>query len=93
MPTAAAYPDEYTGDTQAGANAPMLGWREFFADPRLEALVATALEHNRDLASAVARIEESRGLYGIQRADQLPSVNANADATRARASQAPHRCG
>ncbi|MDD5240340.1 MAG: efflux transporter outer membrane subunit [Sulfuricella sp.] len=51
-------------------------WRAFFPDQRLQALVATALEHNRDMRIAAARIEEARALYGIARADRLPNLDA-----------------
>ena len=84
LPTASEYPGEYTGDASLGARAPQLAWRDFFADPRLEALVDSALKHNRDLAVAVAQIEETRGLYGIQRADRLPTFSVNSDASRTR---------
>jgi multidrug efflux system outer membrane protein len=85
LPTPGTYPQDYSGDTSAGANAAQLKWRDFFADPRLEALIAAALERNRDLVIAVAQIEEARGLYRIQRAEQLPTVAVSADATRTRA--------
>lgn len=82
LPTASAYP----ADTQAGDGQPAteIGWREFFADPRLQGLVATALENNRDLRAAVARIEEARAQYRIQRADQIPSIEATGSAVRSR---------
>ena len=38
-----------------------------------------ALDRNRDLAVAVARIEEARGLYRIQNADRLPTLGASGD--------------
>lgn len=82
LPVASTYPAEYTGDAMRGTRAPVLGWREFFADARLEALIAAALQHNRDLAIAVARIEEARGLFRLQRADRLPTLGASGDATR-----------
>jgi multidrug efflux system outer membrane protein len=85
-PIAPAYPHEFAGDVTLGRRATEIGWRDFFADPRLEALVAAALERNRDLAIAVARIEEARGLYRIQRADRLPLIGATAEATRTRTS-------
>lgn len=50
-------------------------WREYFADPRLQALIATALEHNRDLRIAVARVEEARAQAGLARADRLPQID------------------
>lgn len=51
-------------------------WRAAFPDPRLQALIAAALEHNRDLRIAVARVEEARAQAGIARADRLPQVDA-----------------
>src|SRR5690606_458948 len=83
-PIPAQYPAEYTGDPAAGARALQLGWREFFADQRLAAFIEAALQRNRDLAVAVAQIEEVRGLYRVQRADLLPTIEANAAAARTR---------
>lgn len=51
-----------------------LGWREFFRDPQLRALVELALENNRDLRMAVYRVEEARGLYGVQFSERLPTI-------------------
>lgn len=50
-------------------------WKAFFPDPRLQSLITAALEHNRDLRIAVARVEEARAQYGIARADQTPSIS------------------
>lgn len=50
-------------------------WRTFFKDPRLQALIETALENNRDLRIAVARVAEARAQYGVAQADQVPSVS------------------
>lgn len=71
-PVAAAWPE----DGAPGARAPAgLDWRSYFADEQLQALIAAALEHNRDLRIAVARVAEARALHGITRADRLPSVD------------------
>jgi multidrug efflux system outer membrane protein len=84
LPTAPAYPAEYAEDVKPGERATELGWRDFFEDPRLEALIKAALSQNRDLAVAVAQIEEARGLYRIQNAERLPTVGLSGDATRSR---------
>jgi len=57
-----------------------LSWQQMLPGPRLQALVKAALEHNRDMRIAVARVEEARALYGIARADRLPTLNVNASA-------------
>ncbi|MGQ4659480.1 efflux transporter outer membrane subunit [Lysobacter sp. F6437] len=59
-----------------------IGWRDFFADPRLDELVAQALANNRDLRVAVLNVERARSQYGIQRADRLPSLGAEVSMTR-----------
>src|SRR3546814_5923566 len=74
LPTAADYPPSYDGDATLGQRAVEIGWRDFFSDPRLEQLVAIALVRNRDLAIAIAQIEEARGLYPIQAAERLRSA-------------------
>ncbi|MBW2709210.1 MAG: efflux transporter outer membrane subunit, partial [Deltaproteobacteria bacterium] len=53
-----------------------LSRREFFADARLQKLIEIALNNNRDLRLAALNVERARALYGIQRAELLPTVNA-----------------
>jgi multidrug efflux system outer membrane protein len=62
-------------------------WWKQFGDAQLDALVDEALNNNRDLARAMARIDESRAALKLARADRLPTVNANASSARARVSQ------
>jgi len=91
LPTATAYPAE--GQPGRGSvSAVTLGWRGFFHDARLERLIETALANNRDMRIAVARIEEARGQYRIQRADLLPTIDGTASAVRAR-TQSPGVAG
>jgi multidrug efflux system outer membrane protein len=49
-------------------------WKQFFTDPQLQALINSALEHNRDFRIAAARIEEARSLLGLARAEAYPNV-------------------
>jgi len=88
LPAPPVYPAEYAGDVSLGVRAVEIGWRDFFEDARLEALVAAALTNNRDLAVAVAQIEEARGFYRIQNADRLPAVGLSGDASRSRVGDA-----
>jgi outer membrane protein, multidrug efflux system len=84
LPAPPVYPSEFAGEP-TGVRPADLHWREFFVDQRLEALIAAALEHNRDLAIAIAQIEQARGFYRIDDAARLPTVRAGADATVGRA--------
>ncbi|MBW2636245.1 MAG: efflux transporter outer membrane subunit, partial [Deltaproteobacteria bacterium] len=54
----------------------LLSRQEFFTDARLQKLIETALSNNRDLRLAALNVEKARALYGIQRAELFPSVNA-----------------
>ena len=81
----APIPENYPTATKAGAkSAADIGWRDFFQNPELQAVIQSALENNRDLKTAALRIEEARALFNIQRADELPTLNATGNATRAR---------
>jgi len=68
----------------ARTDAVSLDWRQFYPDARLQELIALALDNNRDLRIAVQRIEEARGLYRIQRTNQLPQLGLSSSATRSR---------
>ncbi len=81
-PTGGSYPDAATPTNVAQAET--LPWREFFADENLRTLVAIALKNNRNLRSAALNVERARALYGIQRDELLPTVDATASGTRQR---------
>lgn len=70
--------------SQEGVHVAVIGWREYFTDPQLQAVITLALENNRDLRIAVLRVEEARAIYGIQRADMLPAIGAQAGLDRSR---------
>ena len=57
--------------------AAQTGWRDMLVDPRLERVVAQALENNRDLRVAMLNVERARAQYRIQRAERVPAVGAN----------------
>lgn len=78
----AAWPDNVVLDT---ASDEALGeWWRRFEDPVLEGLVAHALEDNLELRIQAARVEEARARLGLARAEQLPTVGMQAEATRQR---------
>lgn len=87
-----AWPASVDAANKAAEKSKAIGdWKSFFPDPRLQALITAALEHNRDMRIAVARVEEARALYGVQRADQLPNlaINAARNETQTPAALAP----
>jgi multidrug efflux system outer membrane protein len=71
--------DAYLANSEAAL--PAVTYKDIFRDPRLEALIEQALVNNRDLMAAAANVAAARERYHIQRAGQLPQVNASAGAT------------
>lgn len=69
------------GDTVTIADVP---WKEYFADSKLQALIAEGLEKNIDLQIAITRIKQSEAGLTMARAAGLPtlSAGANMDYTR-----------
>lgn len=85
VPVPASYPHSDAVPLSDGdVLAADIGWREVLRDPRLQALVALALENNRDLRLAALNVEAARAQYRIQRAEQLPNLALSAEGTRQR---------
>ncbi len=63
-----------------------LPWWQLFRDGELRELIRTALQENRDLRIAVARVDQARAQLGISQAAQLPRLDAGASATANRTS-------
>lgn len=78
-PVPTAWPDSV--QLKASTQLTLADWQNYFPDPRLQALIAAALENNRDLRIATARIAEARAQYGIQRTDRVPTINLGASGT------------
>ena len=62
-------------------------WWTLYNDAALDALVAEAFEHNRDLALAVARVDEARAQVRVANAQLFPSIDATAQRDRTRSSE------
>jgi multidrug efflux system outer membrane protein len=77
IPAAWVQPPTAPAGTTLGTTAADLGWRDFFADPALNELIARALTGNRDLRATVLDVERARALYRVQRADQFPRIGAS----------------
>ena len=81
-PVSATYPATPSPAYSQGLLATDLGWNDYFLDSRLRSLIGTALERNRDLAQAVARIAQARAQYRIQDSQRVPTIEANGGANR-----------
>jgi NodT family efflux transporter outer membrane factor (OMF) lipoprotein len=81
LPVPQNWPEHLAAGT-SGASAAALPWQDYFRDPVLRTLIATALDNNRDLRLAALRADEARAAFRIQRAELFPSVGANAQGYR-----------
>jgi multidrug efflux system outer membrane protein len=61
-----------------------IGWRNFFADPRLQRIEELALKNNRDLRVSMLNVEAAQARYQITRAALFPSIDAAASKDRSR---------
>ncbi|OUI98217.1 RND transporter [Acetobacter sp. DsW_54] len=76
-PLATTWPDyAQTGDKLLPKVAADIGWREFFVDPRLQALITIALRENRDLRTSASNIATAQGEYDVQHAGLFPTISA-----------------
>ena len=57
-----------------------LKWFSLFQDSTLIRLIRTGLRNNLDLKIAIARVEQSRALYGMSKADLFPALGYNVKA-------------
>lgn len=57
-------------------------WWERFGDPTLNALVEEALAGNKNIAQAMARVEQAQAGFGVARDALLPTAGASADGSR-----------
>lgn len=71
--------DPYLLSAEAGL--PALTYKQVFTDARLQTLIAEALSNNRNLMTAAANVAAAREQYRLQRAQQFPTLDANAGAT------------
>ena len=77
FPGGAAYAS-LPASADVSSSVTQIKWQEFFTDPKLQKVIETALQNNRDFRLVALNVERARGLYGIRRAELLPVVNGDA---------------
>ncbi|MGI9307764.1 MAG: efflux transporter outer membrane subunit [Gammaproteobacteria bacterium] len=75
-------PEAYREPVESGKSIANLRWWELFQNDDLNELIEVALENNKDLDIALARVEEVRARLGFVRADQWPQLGGGAGAQR-----------
>ena len=80
-------PAQWQVDIQTANDLANTTWWEQFRDPVLDNLIQIALQENKDVQIAAARVEEYLGRYGVTRSAQFPQVGGNAAGARTRNSE------
>jgi len=80
LPVPNSYPSSTgTSATPVSGAAPIdaaeMDWHAFFRDPVLQSLINIALNNNRDLRVAAAKMAEARADYGETRASLFPEID------------------
>jgi multidrug efflux system outer membrane protein len=73
-----AGPDTFRFDSAETAQTVNLRWWELMEDPVLDTLIKIALEENKDVLVAAARIESARANIGYTKAEQWPVFHYSA---------------
>jgi multidrug efflux system outer membrane protein len=90
LPVAAQYPSAgaaYQSDrahqpaTPSATPAALIGWRQVFTDPQLQALIALSLQNNRNLRIAILNIAGSQAQFVAERANLFPLIDATTTGT------------
>jgi multidrug efflux system outer membrane protein len=90
LPVAAQFPSAgaaYQSDrahqpaTPSAIPAALIGWRQVFTDPRLQALIALSLQNNRNLRIAILNIGASQAQFVAERANLFPLIDATTTGT------------
>ena len=74
--------DDQPGQSSGGLKVDQTGWREFFVDPVLRALIERAFENSPDARIAALQVEQVRARYQLQNAELWPQIEAQASYTR-----------
>ena len=80
-PQGAAYKDQ--ASAPAGEmNAASIAWKDFFLSPKLQQIIQTALDNNRDYQVAALNVEAARQLYRVQRSALVPTIDVVGSGSR-----------
>ena len=82
LAVAPQFPQTVAADAAGTAAVADLGWRQVFADERLQRMIALALDSNRDLRAAAFNVEQANARAQAQGASLWPTLGGGVTASR-----------
>nr|WP_321228570.1 TolC family protein [uncultured Psychroserpens sp.] len=73
-------PEQYQNEMTDTVNIAAVQWKDFFSDPKLVALIDTALDNNQELNIMLQQIAMSNNEIRVRKGEYLPFVNVYAGA-------------
>ncbi|RCW92371.1 TolC family protein [Winogradskyella arenosi] len=73
-------PQHYLNEAKDSVNTAAVPWKSFFKDPKLVALIDTALANNQELQIMLQQIAIANNEVSVRKGEYLPFVNAYAGA-------------
>ncbi len=80
--------DTETNTSQVSNETVIPDWRTFVADPRLQSLIESALENNKDLRQTILSVASLRAQYRVTDSDRYPGLDLSGSSARTRVSDA-----
>src|SRR4051794_21996535 len=80
-------PDHFAATQPASVSDDYAVWWRTFNDPELDRLVDEAVDNNRTLRVAAARVREARAQRGVAASAYYPELNANGSYAHSRGSE------
>ena len=78
---------KYIGEFEKGqATNVEAEWKNYFIDKQLNELIQKALSSNKSIQVLGKQVEQARAMYGIKKAQQLPTLGATGSLVRTRIS-------
>ncbi|MCX7857919.1 MAG: TolC family protein [Deltaproteobacteria bacterium] len=75
---------DISGKTEYAPLVKEITIHDFVKDKKLQALIAIAVENNRDLKISLANVQKAKEYFGIKRAELLPSLGIYLEGSRQR---------
>ena len=73
-------PSSYVQESKKTDSITGMKWWELFQDSMLQSLIRISLKDNRDLLTAISRVDQSRAILGYNKANLAPFLDYNARA-------------